>query len=283
MKVRKPAWFKVPLSDDRGLAVRRLMRELDLNTVCIQARCPNIGDCFSRGTATLLIMGEVCTRNCRFCAISPGIPPPLDSDEPSRAAEAVHRMGIKHCVITGVNRDDLPLGGAEHYAETIRKVREVNPDTAIEVLPGDFSGSEEALKIVLEAHPDIFNHNLETVERLTPIVRDPRADYRISLILLKNAKAMRPDILTKSGIIIGLGETFAEIIRTLKDLRQTGCDGVTIGQYIPPSEKHHQVEKFYSPESFIEIERIARDLGFKGVASGPLVRSSYHAAEFFNL
>ncbi len=282
MKIRKPDWFKAPLSDPAGLKVRRLLKELDLNTVCDQAHCPNIGECYNRGAATFLIMGEVCTRNCRFCAISSGVPLPLDPEEPLRVAQAVRKIRLRHCVITGVNRDDLPLGGAEHYAQTIRCVREYNPDTSVEVLPGDFSGSVEALETVLYAVPYVFNHNLETVERLTPLIRDPRADYRLSLRMLRLAKGIRPQVLTKSGIIIGLGETLEEIVDALEDLRQAGCDGVTIGQYIPPSPEHYPVKKFYRPEDFIELDRIARSMGFKGIASGPLVRSSYHAADFFN-
>ena len=271
----------MPLSDERALEVRQLIKELRLNTVCQQARCPNIGECFSHATATFLILGDVCTRNCRFCAIEPGKPEPPDPEEPLRVAKAVKQLKLKHCVITGVNRDDLSLSGAEQYAETTRRVKLMNPGTKVEILPGDFSGSEAALKTVLEADPEVFNHNLETVQRLTSIVRDRRANYRTSLQILERAKRLRPDILTKSGLLLGLGETFDEIITTLNDLRGVDCDGVTIGQYIPPSPKHHPVEKYYPPEEFRELEETAREMGFIGAAAAPLVRSSYRAADFF--
>ena len=279
---RKPNWFKVSLSDGGGAEVKRMLNDLNLNTVCREARCPNLGECFNRGTATFLILGDICTRNCRFCAVESGIPLKPSPDEPQRVAEAVRRLKLRHCVITGVNRDDLPLGGAEYYAETVKRVREMNPAVTIEVLPGDFSGSYEALKLLLDSAPDVFNHNLETVERLTPVVRDHRADYRRSLEMLKKAKEYSPTLLTKSGILSGLGEILAEIIETLKDLRAVGCEGVTIGQYIPPSPEHFPVARYYHPDEFAEIERIARELGFTGVAAAPLVRSSYQAADFFS-
>jgi len=282
MRIRKPEWFKVQLFDADAFEVHRLMRELGLHTVCQEARCPNIGECFSRHTATFLILGDTCTRNCRFCAIKTGEPEPPDPAEPPRIAEAVKRMGLKYCVITGVNRDDLHLGGADYYAENIRQVKALNSGIRVEALPGDFSGSEEALKIVLEAEPYVFNHNIETVERLTPLIRDQRADYRTSLKMLRLAREHRPGIFTKSGMLIGLGETWEEILNAMKDLREADCGGVTIGQYIAPSREHNPVEKYYTPEEFKTLEIEAFKLGFKGVASGPLVRSSYRAADFFN-
>jgi lipoic acid synthetase len=281
MLMRKPQWLKVPISDAKAMEVHQLLKELDLNTVCNQAHCPNIGECFSRGTATVLILGDICTRHCRFCAIESGIPAPPDPQEPLRVAQMIQKLGLKHCVITGVNRDDLPFGGAEYYADTIIQVRKFSPGITVEVLPGDFAGDANALKIVLEAGPDIFNHNLETVERLTPLIRDRRANYRISLNLLKMAKETHPYIYTKSGILVGLGETKEEILKAMEDLRALYCDGITIGQYLPPSRKHHPLHRFYTPEEFAELATEARRLGFKGVASGPLVRSSYKASTMF--
>ena len=283
MKIRKPEWFKVPLSDEKAMEVHRLMAKLDLHTVCRQAHCPNIGECFHNGTATFLILGDVCTRNCKFCDIKSGKPLAPNPEEPSRIAEAVKQLKLKHCVITGVNRDDLPWGGAHQYADTIEKVKEINPDTTVEALTGDFAGSMEALQFVLSADPDVFNHNIETVERLTPVVRDVRADYLTSLEILRLAAFERPDIRTKSGLLLGLGETHEEIIIALRDLRMVNCAGITIGQYIPPSSKHHPVEKYYTPEEFKEFENSAIEMGFSAVASGPLVRSSYHAATFFQV
>lgn len=278
----KPSWFKVPLSDPHAMKIHRMLDDLELHTVCREARCPNIGECFNRGTATFLILGDTCTRHCAFCAISSGkIPLPPDPMEPSRVAEAVKKLGLKHCVVTGVNRDDLPLGGAEYYAETVRRIRELCTQTMVEILPGDFGAEEGAVEAILEHPPDVFNHNVETVERLTPLIRDHKADYRTSLRLLRMVKDRKPDILTKSGIIVGLGEKRAEISQTMKDLREVGCDGITIGQYIAPSAKHAPVVKYYSPEEFAALELEARSLGFTGVAAGPLVRSSYKAGGMF--
>ena len=280
---RKPSWFKVPLSDKKALEVHRMMDEFNLHTVCREARCPNIGECFSRRTATFLILGDVCSRNCSFCTIKSGKPLPVDEDEPKRAAEAAKKLGLKHVVITGVNRDDLPLGGAEQYAKTVEALRKINADLVVEILPGDFGGEIEALEIILENPPDVFNHNLETVKRLTPLIRDRRADYATSLKVLKTAKEMLPGLLTKSGIILGLGEEFDEIIETMRDLREVDCDGITIGQYIAPSKEHHPVVKYYTPDEFRDLENVCRDMGFRGVASGPLVRSSYNAAGLFDM
>jgi len=281
--IRKPDWFKVPLSGDTGAEVKRLLKDLNLHTVCREAHCPNIGECFNQGTATFLVLGEICTRNCRFCAVKAGTPEAPDTEEPERIAHAVQKLKLKHCVITGVNRDDLPLGGAEYYALTVRYVREFNHYCKIEVLPGDFSGEMDALKIVLDANPDVFNHNLETIRRLTPIIRDQRASYDVSMRILQQAKIYKPEIKTKSGLLVGLGETFEELIEAMKDLRAIRCDGITIGQYIPPSAKHYPVKKYYHPDEFSELEFIGQNLGFSGVAASPLVRSSYHAGDFFKV
>jgi lipoic acid synthetase len=281
MLIKKPEWFKVPLANYKGLQVQRLLRDLELNTVCQRAKCPNIGDCFNHGTATFLILGDICTRHCQFCAIASGNPLPPDSEEPLRMARAVQLMRLKHCVVTGVNRDDLPYSGAEFYAETIRQIKSLNPETTVEVLPGDFSGSQEALKILLQAKPVIYNHNLETVESLTPSIRDRRADYRISLKMLQQAKINLPGILTKSGLLVGLGEKWEEICATMRDLQEIACDGITIGQYIAPSSKHYPVQKYYTLEEFKSLELEAKKLGFRGVAIAPLVRSSYQAGILF--
>lgn len=273
----------MPLSGSEAYRVHRLLDELQLHTVCRQARCPNIGECFNHGTATFLILGDTCTRSCRFCAINnEKNPPPPALDEPWRVAEAALNMKLKHCVITGVNRDDLPDGGAGHYAQTVRQVRRLNPGITIEILPGDFSGSIKALKLVLDSDPDIFNHNLETVERLAPVVRDRRANYRVSLEMLRRAKELRPAMKTKSGLMVGLGETFDEVIEAMADLRAVNCDGITIGQYIPPSPRHFPLDRYWTPEEFTRLGVKAREMGFSGVASAPLVRSSYNAAEFFD-
>jgi lipoic acid synthetase len=213
--------------------------------------------------------------------VKTGSPDPPDPAEPLRVAQAVQRLKLRHCVITGVNRDDLPASGAEFYARTVELVREFNPEVKVEVLTGDFSGEKRALKMVLDVSPEVFNHNLETVERLTPVVRDRRANYRVSLEMLESAKNYRPEIFTKSGLILGMGEDFKEIIRTLRDLREVGCDGLTLGQYLPPSKKHYPVKKYYQPEEFEELEDQARRMGFKGVAAGPLVRSSFRAGEMY--
>lgn len=264
------------------MEIHRMMDELNLKTVCREAHCPNIGECFSRKTATFLILGDVCTRNCAFCMIKSGKPKPVDEQEPERIASAAGKMQLKHVVITGVNRDDLALGGAGQYAKTVHALRQIDPQLIIEILPGDFSGNIEALKLIMENPPDVFNHNVETVRRLTPLIRDRRADYTVSLKMLKTASELNPKILTKSGLILGLGEEWDEIIETLQDLRNVKCDGVTIGQYIAPSKRHHRVVKYYPPAEFGKLDKIARQMGFKGVASGPLVRSSYLASTLFD-
>lgn len=274
---RRPEWLKVRAPQGETYEfVLRLMRSKCLHTVCEEARCPNIGECWGHGTATFMILGDVCTRSCRFCAVKTGRPLPVDWDEPHRVAEAVRAMGLSHVVITSVNRDELPDGGATLFAMTIRRIRERVPGCTVEVLTPDFKGSLEALRIVIEARPDIFNHNVETVPRLFKKVQ-PQDRYEWAMATLSNAKKLWPEGVTKSGIMVGLGETWAEIIEVMKDLRAVGVDILTIGQYLQPSRHHLPVERFYRPEEFEELRQIAYELGFKWVESGPLVRSSYRA------
>ena len=260
-----------------------LVDDLRLVTVCEEAQCPNRWECWGQGTATMMIAGERCTRACGFCAVDTRKPLPLEADEPDRVAEATRRMGLNHVVITAVARDDLADGGALHFANTIRAVRAANPSIVIEVLTPDFNGDEEALRVVIEAGPRIFNHNVETVERLTPVVRS-RAQYRRSLAVLKNARSLARNlgrrVATKSGIMLGLGESEAEILRTLDDLRDHEVTVLTMGQYLRPSPKHLPVVEYVTPEAFDRLKAIALEKGFRHVASGPLVRSSYHAGDF---
>jgi lipoic acid synthetase len=276
---RRPDWLKVRVpSGQNYVELKTLMRDLDLHTVCEEARCPNIGECWEHRTATFMILGDICTRACGFCAVTSGKPLAVDLLEPRRVAQAVQRMGLKHVVITSVNRDDLDDGGAAVWAATIRKVREATPDVTIEVLIPDFEGNDASLRLVLDAAPTILNHNIETVERLTRRVRR-RAQYRRSLALLHRAKELRPDQLTKSGIMLGLTESSEEIAQTLHDLRAACVDIVTIGQYLRPSAKHLPVDRFYTPDEFRAWRDFGMGLGFRHVESGPLVRSSYHAHE----
>lgn len=275
--MQKPEWLKVRVSQGELNNMERLLNDMELNTVCQSAHCPNIGECFAKKTATFMIMGNICTRNCGFCAVEKGNPKPLDEDEPRRVAEAARRLGLKHAVVTCVTRDEIPDGGAAHFAKTIAELKKI-PDLTVEVLVSDFMGKEESIKTVVEAKPEVINHNVETVPRLYPTVR-PKADYRRSLNLLKKVKELDPDIYTKSGIMVGLGETEEEIIDVMKDLINVGCDMMTIGQYLRPSEKHIEVAKYITPEQFEKYKEIGYNLGFKYVASGPLVRSSYHADE----
>jgi lipoic acid synthetase len=254
--------------------VRDVIQSASLNTVCVSARCPNIGECWARRTATFLIMGNICTRNCRFCAVESGRPRPLDPGEPARIARAVRELQLKYAVVTSVTRDDLPDGGARHFAETIRHIKKDQPQCRVEVLIPDFKGSTEALEQVLQAGPEVLNHNIETVPRLYKSVR-PQADYSRSLAVLKNAKAM--GAVTKSGMMVGLGETSQEIAETMHELRGVGCDIFTIGQYMQPSKDHLAIECFVHPEEFDRLKRFGIELGFSHVESGPLVRSSYHA------
>jgi lipoic acid synthetase len=255
-----------------------LLRELRLETVCENARCPNRPECYSRRTATFMILGNVCTRPCGFCSVPRGEPEVLEDDEPDRVAEAAVRLGLKHVVITSVTRDDLPDGGADHFRRCILAVRARVPQSAIEVLTPDFLGDEAAIDRVLEAEPDVFNHNTETVPRLYKKVRG-RADYRRSLDLLAHVKERRPDIVTKSGLMLGLGESIGELLDVLADLRAVHCDVLTLGQYLAPTLKHIPVVRYVPPAEFDELAVLARSLGFQQVASGPFVRSSYHADE----
>jgi len=259
--------------------MEKLLRGLHLHTVCESALCPNIGECFGRGTATFMILGDVCTRGCRFCAVRKGKPAPPDPEEPERVAEAARRLGLKHVVITSVTRDDLPDGGASHFVATIEAVRCRLPDATIEVLIPDFGGSLRALEQVIAAGPEVINHNLETVPRLYPLVR-PRADYRRSLGILAWVKRQAPHITTKSGLMLGLGERPHEVEEVLVDLRRVGCDVVTLGQYLQPTERQLPVAEFIPPERFDEYRRQGEKMGFRAVVAGPLVRSSYRAEEY---
>lgn len=277
--MRLPEWIKTPSSDLH--TVKRVLRGHRLLTVCEEARCPNKGLCFSKPTATFMILGDICTRNCGFCSVKSGIPLPIDRDEPERVSKAAYEMGLRHVVITSVTRDDLFDGGASQFAETIKAVRRRLPEAKIEVLTPDFKGDESSLKTVLDAKPDVFNHNMETVRRLYYKVR-PEADYERSLNVLRNAKKLFPHIKTKSGLMLGLGETIDEVIELLNDLRKVRCDFLTIGQYLRPSKKNLPVVEYIKPEIFEELKEIANDLGFKFVASGPLVRSSMNAEEFLS-
>jgi lipoyl synthase len=278
---RLPDWLRIKLPSSGGFfETRNLLQDLRLHTVCESAKCPNHWECWSKGTATFMIAGDRCTRACGFCAVSTAKPFPLEADEPARVAEATRRMKLKHVVITAVARDDLGDGGADHFKRTIESVRELNPGIVIEVLVPDFNEKDFAIDLVLSAHPEIFNHNLETVRRLTPEVRS-RATYDRSLAVLKKVKERSNGaIYTKSGIMLGLGETEEELFQAMRDLRGASCDILTLGQYLQPTLKHLHVVKFVPPEMFNEYERIAEEIGFVHVASGPMVRSSYHADEF---
>jgi lipoic acid synthetase len=279
---RKPDWLKRRLpAGETFNQVRELIEAGKLHTVCQEAKCPNIWECYSQRTATFLIMGERCTRNCRFCSVNPGLPESLDPDEPGRVAEAVARMGLKYAVITSVTRDDLPDGGAGHFAATIYEIRRRMPAAQIEVLIPDLQGDRTALETVLRARPDVLNHNIETVPRLYPQVR-PQADYRRSLELLSRSRKLAPSIPTKSGLMLGLGETAEELRQSLLDLRDAGCRILTLGQYLQPSPEHLPVEAYVPPDDFKHWRKAALELGFSEVASAPFVRSSYHAQESFN-
>lgn len=278
---RLPEWLRIKLpTADTFSRTRSLLDELKLHTVCESAKCPNHWECWSKGTATFMIAGDRCTRACSFCAVSTAKPLPLEVDEPQRVAEATRRMGLKHVVITAVARDDMADGGADHFRQTIEAVRKLNPGIFIEVLVPDFLDKDEAVDCVLAANPHIFNHNLETVRRLTPSVRH-RATYERSLSVLSKVKAKRGDsIYTKSGMMLGLGECEDEVVAAMGDLRKANCDILTLGQYLQPTLKHLPVTEFVTPEKFAELGELGRKLGFVHVASGPMVRSSYHADEF---
>jgi len=276
---RKPAWLKVSAPGGPNyIATRQLMRGLRLHTVCEEAHCPNIGECWEHRAATFMILGDVCTRNCAYCAVAHGTPAPLDLDEPVRLAEAVGRLELEHVVITSVDRDDLPNGGAELFAECIAAIRTRSPETSVEILIPDFKGSETALRIVVDAKPDILNHNLETIARLYRLAR-PGGRYPRALELLCRAKQMDPGMLTKSGVICGLGEEWDELLGAMQDVRTQGVDILTLGQYLRPSPGHLPIARYYSPDEFAELKRIGLAMGYRHVESGPLVRSSYHAWE----
>ncbi|WP_339061692.1 lipoyl synthase [Tepidibacillus marianensis] len=273
-------WLKIKLNTNenyRGL--KKMIREKKLHTVCEEARCPNLHECWAvRKTATFMILGDICTRACRFCAVKTGLPTELDLQEPERLADSVKQMGLQHVVVTSVARDDLQDGGASIFAETIREIRRRNPLTTVEVLPSDLGGVYENLQLLMDARPDILNHNIETVKRLSDSVR-AKAKYDRSLEFLRRAKELQPDIPTKSSIMVGLGESKEEIMEAMEDLRANNVDILTIGQYLAPTKEHLKVEKYYHPDEFAELKRIALDKGFSHCESGPLVRSSYHADE----
>ena len=276
---RLPRWLKRNVPPSGSLrTTTRLLRELDLETVCENARCPNRMECYSQKTATFMILGNVCTRPCGFCAVAKGKTEPVDAEEPERLAEASRRLGLKHVVITSVTRDDLPDGGAEHFYRCVQAVRR-QTGAAVEVLTPDFLGNFEALDRVIEAEPEVFNHNTETVPRLYGKVRGRKSDYRWTLLLLKYVKERRPAIRTKSGLMLGLGETREELLDTLADLLEAGCELLTLGQYLQPSPEHLPVERYLPPDEFDELGDAARRMGFHQVASGPFVRSSYHARD----
>jgi lipoic acid synthetase len=277
--LRRPSWIKVRApSGETYEWLQSLMRKKALHTVCEEAGCPNMGECWGSGTATFLMMGDVCTRTCGFCDIKHGAPEALDWLEPERVAQAVKAMDLKHAVITSVNRDERRDGGAPIFAMVIKRIRQLHPGCSIEVLIPDFKGSIEALRIVMEARPEILNHNVETVPRLFKLVQ-PQDHYEWSQATLSNAKKLAPEVLTKSGIMVGLGETMDEVKEVLRDLRSWGVEIVTIGQYLQPSRNHLRIERYYTPEEFSELKEYGMGIGFKWVESGPLVRSSYHAAE----
>ena len=278
MQRRLPDYLKRPIIDtDKTRTVRKILKTKCLNTVCENARCPNKNECYTKNTATFLIMGGDCTRNCKYCNINCAKPNPLDPQEPKHVAEAVQALGLKYAVITSVTRDDLPDGGAEHFANCIYEIRKICPDTKIEILTPDFKGNKNSLDLIIKAHPDVFNHNIEAVRDIFTTVR-PQGNYNCSLEVLKYVKD-NSDILTKSGLIIGLGETFEQIEQTLVDLKDVGCDIVTIGQYIQPSKQHLEVSKYYSLQEYDELKALAKKVGIKNYQIGPLVRSSYKAAE----
>lgn len=282
---RKPPWLKVRApGGDNYVRLKQTLRDLDLHTVCEEARCPNVGECWSAGTATVMVLGHTCTRGCRFCAVTSGNPRgAVDPREPEHVARAVATMGLRYVVLTMVDRDDLLDGGAEHVAKTVRALRERQPGLLIETLTGDFAGKLGDVETVLEAGPDVFAHNVEVPRRLTPVIRDARCSYDRSLSVLRHAKSAAPGRLTKSSIMVGIGESDDEVLVTLRDLRDVGVDIVTVGQYLRPTPKHAAVDRYVTPDVFAAYERAGLEMGFSYVASGPLVRSSYHAAEAFVL
>ncbi|TCN00613.1 lipoic acid synthetase [Paenibacillus sp. BK033] len=278
-KLKKPDWLKIKLTTEGNYTeIKDMMRTKTLHTVCEEARCPNIYECWANRTATFMILGDICTRACRFCAVKTGLPTELDLQEPQRVAEAAEQMGLRHCVVTSVARDDLADGGASIFAGTIKAIRERMPFTRVEVLIPDFMGNEESLKIVMDAKPDILNHNIETVERMSNRVR-AKAKYRRSLELLRRAKEMNPKIPTKSSIMLGVGETYEEVLQAMDDLRAVDCNILTLGQYLQPTPNHMPIERYVHPDEFKSLKEEGYKRGFRHVESGPLVRSSYHAHE----
>ena len=274
---RLPEWFKVRMPGGPNyLRLQDMLRSEQLHTVCEEAHCPNIGECWERGTATFMILGDICTRACSYCAVTTGVPVGLDLEEPIRLAETVERMGLRYAVITSVNRDDLPDGGAFIFAQCVRQIRKRLPECRVELLIPDFEGNWDALATVMDSQPDTLNHNIETVRRVFSRVR-PRGDYDQSLELLQRTRQLDRSAVTKSGMMVGLGETWDEIVETMRDLRSVDCNLLTIGQYLRPSAKHTPLVKWYTPSEFDELRLIGEELGFDHVASGPLVRSSYHA------
>jgi lipoic acid synthetase len=275
----RPAWIKAraPMGENYE-DLRQLMRGLELHTVCEEAHCPNIGECWNFRTATFLLLGDICTRGCRYCAIGKGKPKEVDEDEPERVARAIQTLGLRHAVLTSVNRDDVPDGGAHIFAESIRKIREYLPDCNVEVLIPDFMGDWDALQVVLDARPDVLNHNIETVRRIFRRFR-PKATYDQSLDLLRRARAFDPELRTKSGLMVGAGETVDEVLQVMDDLRASDVDVMTIGQYLPPADDFWPLDRYYAPDEFAYLKREGLKRGFKHVESGPLVRSSYHAHE----
>ncbi len=281
--IPKPDWLKVRAPSGENYAkIKEMAGNLKLATVCQEAKCPNIGECWSGGTATFMLMGEVCTRGCRFCNVKTGNPKgKIDEFEPEKVAHSIAQLSLDYVVITSVDRDDLPDQGAGHFARAISAVKKLNPKLIVEILTPDFRGDMDLVKVVADSMPDVFAHNIETVERLSPSVRDPRAKYRQSLDVLLEVKKLNPKMYTKSSIMLGLGETDEEIMQALKDLRAVGCDVVTFGQYLQPSKRHLKVIEYVTPEKFKHWQTVSESMGFLYVASGPLVRSSYRAGEFF--
>jgi lipoic acid synthetase len=281
--IRKPDWLKIRIPSGREFArVHHLLKQLNLSTVCEEARCPNRNECWNKKCATIMILGKICTRACRFCAVTTGNPRGIvDAEEPDHVAEAVKSLGLRYVVITSVDRDDLTDLGSAHYAATINRIQKVNPSVRVETLIPDFSARKPALKTIINARPFVLGHNVETVRRLTPYIRDRRCSYETSLAVLRLSKELDRAIRTKSGFMVGLGEKYDEIVQTLQDLRQCNVDVVTIGQYLQPTRKHHIVQKYYSRAEFDDFKRVGEKVGIPHVLSGPLVRSSYHAAEIF--
>lgn len=279
-RLKKPEWLKIKITEGENFAsTSETVKNHNLHTICSSGRCPNIGECWGKGTATFMILGDICTRSCKFCATNSGRPLPIDIEEAVRVAQSVKLMGVKYCVITSVDRDDLPDGGAHHWADVIQTVKSVNPATLVEVLIPDFDGNKELVKVVLAAHPDVVGHNIETVARLTPSVRS-RAKYDVSLKVLEHISDGGG--IAKSGIMLGLGESEAEVLETMDDLLRSGCKLLTLGQYLQPTHKHMPVTAYIHPDKFAEYKEIALQKGFKYVESGPLVRSSYMAERAFN-